>query len=236
MMLPYQILSLVALLVGAFYWSRRAAKDAKLAPIFATSIAGAIFGAKAGYLMAEGIQNWRSSGQIFDLIAGKTIVGGLIGGYLGVEVMKRVLRYPYVTGDLFAALVPLSIAIGRIGCILAGCCQGKVCPLRWYTLIDSAGLVRWPAAQVELVFNLGCVLTFSILRRRELGRGQHFHLYMIAYGLFRFLHEFMREPGASWTALNGYQYQSIVLALLGLRGLILRAKSPNSSLAPTQTC
>ena len=48
------------------------------------------------------------------LLAGKTMVGGLLGGTIAVEFVKR------RTGDLFAIPMAVGVAIGRIGCFLSG--------------------------------------------------------------------------------------------------------------------
>ena len=52
--------------------------------------------------------------------AGKTIVGGLIGGLIAVEWIKRRLGVTVATGDLFAVPLIVGIAIGRVGCFLSG--------------------------------------------------------------------------------------------------------------------
>lgn len=222
MILAYSVLSAIALLSAAVFWSRSSHTDPRLLPLFAAALGGAILGAKLGFIAAEGLSLWRASGNLADLLAGKTIVGGLIGGYLGVELMKKALNYQRVTGDLFACVVPASIALGRVGCIAAGCCLGKVCPLSWYTILDVHAQARWPAAPVELLFNLICIGAFWSLRRRKLLCGQHFHLYMISYGLFRFLHEFMREVPTGAYGLSGYQYQAAILFIVGSFGFFAR--------------
>jgi prolipoprotein diacylglyceryltransferase len=51
---------------------------------------------------------------------GKTIVGGLLGGWLAVELIKRLAHIGSRTGDLFAVPLCIGIAIGRIGCFFAG--------------------------------------------------------------------------------------------------------------------
>src|SRR5215212_1594838 len=48
------------------------------------------------------------------LLGGKTIVGGLLGGWIGVEIAKRKLRITHSTGDLYVLPLTLGIAIGRI--------------------------------------------------------------------------------------------------------------------------
>ena len=54
------------------------------------------------------------------LLGGKTIVGGLVGGLIAVESVKRLRGIRVATGDLLALPLVLGIAIGRIGCFLSG--------------------------------------------------------------------------------------------------------------------
>ena len=61
------------------------------------------------------------------LFNGKSIIGGLIGGYFGVRFVKKRLNLERVrTGNKIAPAIALGMAIGRIGCFLAPCCYGKV--------------------------------------------------------------------------------------------------------------
>ena len=48
----------------------------------------------------------------------RSILGGLVGAWLGVHVAKRLCGYQLRTGDLFAPAVALGMAVGRIGCLL----------------------------------------------------------------------------------------------------------------------
>ena len=50
----------------------------------------------------------------------------------------------------------------------------------------------WPAVFVEIGFQLVALLCLWAMRRKQWQKGQHFHLYLIGYGLFRFGHEFLR--------------------------------------------
>ena len=54
------------------------------------------------------------------LLGGKTIVGGLIGGLIGVELVKLAMGIRRSTGDLYAPALAVAIAVGRIGCLLTG--------------------------------------------------------------------------------------------------------------------
>jgi phosphatidylglycerol:prolipoprotein diacylglycerol transferase len=53
-------------------------------------------------------------------MAGKTIVGAILMGTIAVEFAKRRVGITRRTGDLFAIPLAVGIAIGRLGCLLAG--------------------------------------------------------------------------------------------------------------------
>ena len=123
----YALLSVAAIVVSAIVWDRwfknteRAPRDGRLVLVFLAAIAGAFLGAKIAFLAAEG---WHHRADLMALLSGRSVTGALIGGTLAVEFTKQALGVATATGDAFAITVPLSIALGRIGCIAAGCCQG----------------------------------------------------------------------------------------------------------------
>src|SRR5205085_1421544 len=94
----------------------------------------------------------------------------------------------------------------------------------WCAVRDVEGVTRWPSAQVELLFNAVAWGTLMSFRRLPVLRGQLFHVYLIAYGLFRFAHEFVRETPKIVFGLSGYQIASILLFGLGVGGFVLRYK------------
>ncbi len=220
----YGWLMLAGILVSLALWSRVARRDERLVLIYVAALAGAILGAKLVYLGAEGWLHWHDPDRWQQLATGKSIVGGLLGGYAGVEIAKYLLGYPGGTGDWFAVVTPLSLMLGRVGCLLHGCCLGRVCEPAWFTLKDAHGLARWPAALVELLFNAVMLAVVLVLRRGKLLPGQHFHVYLIAYGTFRFGHEFLRATPPIAGPLSGYQLAALGLIILGVMGFRRRAK------------
>ncbi|MGV3587489.1 MAG: prolipoprotein diacylglyceryl transferase family protein, partial [Adhaeribacter sp.] len=62
---------------------------------------------------------------------GKTLLGGLLLVSLGYFAIKKLLRLKTETLDAFALVIPLSIALQRPGCLLAGCCYGNVTAVPW---------------------------------------------------------------------------------------------------------
>lgn len=219
---PYSLLVAGGVVASAILWARLIrgrGNDRRLPVIYACGLAGAIIGAKLAFLLAEG---WHFRHDTTALITGKSITGALLLGYAGVEVGKKLLRYTSPTGDLFAIVVPLSIALGRVGCILQGCCPGAACTPAWYTIADHAGTPRWPAAHAELAFNLLFALWALAARRLAWCTGNHFHVYLMAYGLFRFAHEFARDDARLWGPFSGYHALAAAMAIFGAYRFITR--------------
>src|SRR5262249_46343486 len=144
---------------------------------------------------------------------------------------KRSYGIVSATGDWFAAITPPSLILGRIGCWLHGCCLGIECDASWFTLNDRNGIPRWPAVPSEILFNLCAMFALQQLRRRQILLGQHFHLYLIAYGLFRFLHEFLRDTPRIISGVSGYQFAALAVASFGAWGFQHRRKHPAPILA-----
>jgi phosphatidylglycerol:prolipoprotein diacylglycerol transferase len=211
----YSWLMIAGILLSLWFWFRHAPRQRGMGAIYFGALAGAFFGAKVVYFLAEGYLHWNDPQRWLVLATGKTIVGALLGGYAGVEIAKRYVGYSGVTGDYFAMIAPLSIVLGRIGCLIHGCCLGAVCSDSWFCMHDQRGIARWPAVPMEIGFNLFALLVLSILRRRQFLPGQHFHIYLIAYGIFRFAHEFWRDTPKILGPLSGYHIASLALIALG---------------------
>jgi phosphatidylglycerol:prolipoprotein diacylglycerol transferase len=227
---PYPVLMLAGIIGSGIFWSRLARKDERLIFIYAAALGGAFAGAKLAYLGAEGWLRIGQPGMWLQLATGKSIVGALLGGYGAVELAKRACGYREATGDWFATIVPLAVALGRVGCLLHGCCMGIACEPAWYTMRDVFGQARWPAVPIEMGFNLLCAGVFLWMRRRGVLRGQHFHIYLMAYGAFRFGHEFLREtPRIVW-GMTGYQVVAGAVFGLGWWGFVRRENDQKSAI------
>jgi prolipoprotein diacylglyceryltransferase len=145
---------------------------------------------------------------------GKTILFGLVGGYLGVELAKWSLEITTKTGDSFAIPVAVSIAIGRWGCFHAGCCYGVPTALPWGVVFpDVDSLPRHPTQIYESMFHLSAAVTLGWLIRTGWMRGQLIKLYLISYAVYRFVSETVRpEPRVLWD-LTAYQWFSLAIIL-----------------------
>lgn len=219
---PYPVFLLAGIALSLFTWRRLAKKDPRLTVIYASALVCAFAGAKLAYLSAEGWLWWDRPERWMAWLTGKSILGALLGGYAGVEAAKRLTGYDRPTGDLFAIIAPLGILIGRIGCLMHGCCAGVVCRPAWFTITGPDGNPRWPAVPAEMAFNALALGMALILRSRHLLPGQHFHLYLMACGLFRFFHEFLRETPRVAGIFSGYQLVSLAVFGLGAWGFVRR--------------
>lgn len=230
--MPHGLLTNYSLLVGAgvvlsaVTWWRLLRRDRAGEPylwaVYLAGLAGALAGAKLAFFFAEG---WIYRDQWQALLTGKSITGALLGGYGAVELVKRGLGMRRATGDLFALAVPIGVSLGRVGCLLQGCCLGILCEPAWWTMRGADGLTRWPAAAVELGFNSLFLVwaVFSSVRGWQVN--QRFHIYLIAYGLFRFSHEFARDTIRLAGPISGYHLVALALVGLGSSRYLQRRRS-----------
>jgi prolipoprotein diacylglyceryltransferase len=123
---------------------------------------------------------------------GKTIVGGLLGGWLGVEISKRVTGIRRRTGDLFVLPLCVGIAVGRVGCLLAGLADdtcGKPATFPWAVdLGDRIG--RHPVQLYEILYLVlvGVLLSTNI----RLPEGARFRIFLAAYLAWRIAIDFLK--------------------------------------------
>jgi prolipoprotein diacylglyceryltransferase len=179
------------------------------------AIFGAALGAKLGYWIEDPHNAFADFPDWRRLLEGKTIVGALLGGLIGVELVKRAIGAQGSSGDAFALPLIVGIAIGRIGCFLSGLADhtyGNPTSLPW--AIDFGdGLPRHPTQLYEIAFliALGLLLHW---RRQSLDRpGDQFRAFMIAYLFFRLAIDFIKPmPSVYLGALSGIQ----LLCLAGL--------------------
>ena len=218
----YGWLMLAGIFVSIFLWSQLIKRDDRLVLVYVAALTGAFLGAKLVYLGAEGWLHWHDPNRWVILATGKSITGALLGGYAAVEIAKRFLKYKGVTGDWFAVIVPAGVMIGRIGCMINGCCLGKVCNANWFTINDVNGVPRWPASQMEFIFNALMLGLILLLRWGRIAPGQLFHIYLMAYGIFRFFHEFLRDTPQILGPISGYQIAALGIFALGAAGFVRR--------------
>ena len=168
---------------------------------------GAMIGAKLPFVLAD----WEGLGSGAAWFGnGKTIVFGLVGGYIGVELAKWSMEIRTKTGDSFAVPVAAAVAVGRLACFVGGCCYGIPTSLPWAVDFGD-GVPRHPTQLYEFAFHATAAGVLFTLQQRQLLRYQLIKLYIIAYLAFRFATEFIRPEQVLWVGLTGYQLASLAL-------------------------
>lgn len=222
----YVWILLASVAITAAIWRRMSRKDPGLMTVYAVALPFAFFGGKLAFLLAEGWLHLCEPDPWPSLLAGKSITGALLGGYVGVEVGKVVARRPAPTGDWFAIVAPLGIMVGRLGCLFHGCCLGAPRAQSWFTVVSADGVARWPAVHAEILFNFAALLAALAMDRLRILPNQHFNIYLAAYGAFRFVHEFWRDTPRLAGDMTGYHLVSAAMVAVGVAGFVHRARHP----------
>ena len=176
---------------------------------------GAFVGAMLGAKLPFAISDWEGlrAGTVW-FAHGKTILGGIVGGYFGVEYAKWSLGITLKTGDTFAVPVAIGVAIGRLGCFFGQCCYGTPTLLPWGVTFSRSGdpnVPRHPTQLYEFAFHSLLAAILLWLQRRNIFKGQLIKLYIISYLLYRFATELIRPEVTLAFGLTAYQYAAFAL-------------------------
>lgn len=151
---------------------------------------------------------------------GRTIVGGILAGWLAVEIAKRKMGIKRTTGDMFALALPAGEAVGRLGCYVGGCCYGAESSVAW--AVFQHGAFRHPTQLYLSAAALGTFLLLFRLRDR-LAEGMLFPLYLCLFGAYRLVIEFFRVRDVAFAGLSVTQWVSIEIFATSLILLMVRA-------------
>jgi prolipoprotein diacylglyceryltransferase len=176
------------------------------------AIVGSLIGSRLFGFLENPVITWNTQ-NILQLLNTKTIMGGLFGGLIGVEVSKKMIREEHSSGDLFTFPIILGIMIGRIGCFLSGTKEftyGNT--TTFFTGMNLGdGYLRHPIALYEIVFL--AVLFFFLKRIYHLTKensGLLFKIFMISYYGFRFFIEFIKPNVFFVYGLSSIQWLCIL--------------------------
>lgn len=201
----------------------------------AITLVAAVLGAKFAVLLGDALWPLRPFDDWSALIgSGRSIVGALLFGFLAAEGTKPLLNYDIPPNDRFAVILPFSIGIGRIGCLIAGCCRGIPWDGPW-AITYADGIPRHPAPVYELIFNIAIGFVLLALCRRQLLFGRLFAVYLMSYGVFRFLVEFIRETAKPYAGLSAYQLMCLAMIAVGAIAFISRTLHQPASWARWKT-
>jgi phosphatidylglycerol---prolipoprotein diacylglyceryl transferase len=203
-------------------------------------IISALVGAKLLLFLVDFRQFTSSPRELLGLArSGGVFYGGLISATLVAFWYIRRHKLPFwTTCDMFAPGIALGHVIGRLGCLMAGCCYGRPTDVAWaVTFTDpfAAANVGTPL-NVPLhptqVYEAGAELIILILllvteRKGRTFPGRTFWGYMFLYAVSRFIIEFYRADERGLVmGLSTSQFISVLLAPLSLLMLFYLWRQP----------
>ncbi len=180
-----------------YVWLRRNTYDPISNENRLTIFIGAALGAFIGSHVVGVLENPALLKQ-FNLVyfmGNKTIVGGMLGGLIGVELTKKRIGVTASSGDLMVYPLILAMIIGRTGCFLAGLedgTYGVASNLPW-AINFGDGIRRHPTNLYEMLFWIILWVILLVTERRvTLSNGSRFKLFLLSYLIFRLLIEFIK--------------------------------------------
>jgi phosphatidylglycerol:prolipoprotein diacylglycerol transferase len=217
--------------VGTFVFALEAKRKRLLTEgillVMTAGFAGGMLGAKVTeWTLGPGSPLFNSPAAFFNpMLGGRSLVGGLLVGWLCVVLTKRYLGLRRSTGDMFALALPAGEAVGRIGCFLGGCCYGLPTDAPW--AVEQHGVLRHPTQLYALV---AAVATFIVLRslRDKLPEGLLFQAYLAMFGGTRFVIEFFRERQLVVGTLSLVQLVCIELVVVACVVMAFRLRKPKA--------
>src|SRR5271165_911757 len=179
-------------------------------------------------LMSAGLVGGLAGANLTQLIVtgspGKTLLGGVVCGYLAVVLLKRYLGIVRPTGDLFAMALAAGEAIGRWGCFFGQCCYGKIAShLPW--AVYEHGAYRHPTQAYLALAATGVFIVLWQLHEKPLPENALFYLQGMLLCTTRFGIEFFREGPVMLAGLTLAQLACIAgLAFFGYKMIELVSK------------
>ena len=229
----YGLMYLLGFLVAFILGQKRAAradspiKKEQIGDMIYFSALGVIVGGRLGYVFFYGFDKFLDDPlwliRLWD--GGMSFHGGLLGVMLAIALYAKKIGCTFFQLlDFVAPLVPIGLGLGRIGNFIGGELWGRATSVPWGMVFpsDPEQLVRHPSQLYQCA--LEGVLLFIILwlysakpRPTIAVSG----LFLICYGLFRFLIEFVRQPDKgidfiAWNWLTMGQLLSFPMIVTGI--------------------
>ena len=211
---------------GTLLAVRRAREPAPVAVAVAAVAAASLVGGHALFVLLHG------GGA-----GGLASTGGIAAGLAATVVVARVMRRP--AGALLDAVVPaglLALAIGRVGCFLAGCCYGRPTALPWGVVFPALG----PPARhpLQLYSAASDLLLCLLLPRRSHAVGAVARRGCIGFGCLRAALETLRDPATTDVLPGGWlTLPQAAALLLALAAACLRPPEPSIyASVPEESC
>lgn len=135
--------------------------------------------------------------------------------FIGAKLFRRDLRMVF---DVFSFPLIFTLFCSRFNCLIQGCCIGTVIP---------GTVVRWPTREAEMVFYIILLIILDRKVAKKRFDGLCYPIYMLSYGVFRFIVEWFRESTHLFGVIHISHIWSLLSAVIGLVFILIlrRGKS-----------
>jgi phosphatidylglycerol:prolipoprotein diacylglycerol transferase len=187
-------------------WSMREARERGLDPDLLSDlgfyiILGAIFGARILYVLINPTYFWHNPQEILMFWKGGLVFSGgaIMATILAWIFLKAKRQDPWRWMDALAPGIGLGEAVGRIGCLAAGCCYGAACDLPWaitFNHPESLAPLHLPLHPTQLYHSLAGLACFVVtlgLKTKVRGKGQLMGIFLLLFGMLRYVIELFRS-------------------------------------------
>jgi phosphatidylglycerol---prolipoprotein diacylglyceryl transferase len=200
----YGIFVALAFVAGLLTASRRARREGiapeRIYDLGPWLIVGGVLGGRVLYVISYWREDFAANPfpEIFMIQHGGLVFyGGLIGATAAAMFYIHLKKLPlWKMADVLSPSVALGYAIGRIGCLMNGCCYGRACSLPWAIHFPAGhpthGMPVHPTEIYDSLLNLGFYGFLAWLFRRKKFDGQIFAVYLIGYAILRSFVEYFR--------------------------------------------
>ena len=223
------VIGFFAALVFFRFWADRRSFSAALQNLCIVGALVAMLGGFGLAVVTQAFYNFMASG-VFEIAAttGATFYGGLIGGagsflliyfvggFLVLKDREHVKCF-FSLSEIAAGSIALAHGFGRIGCLFAGCCYGRVTDA-WYGVYNIyLGKSTVPVQLFEAAFLFA--LAFYMCYRLGKQQKGNLGIYLIAYAAWRFFAEYLRDDARGATVVSFLTPSQLIALLLILLGV-----------------
>jgi phosphatidylglycerol:prolipoprotein diacylglycerol transferase len=179
-------------------WSKPAWSEEQISDLIFYGVLGVILGGRMGYMLFYGFDNLLANPLTLFKVwqGGMSFHGGLLGVIIaGLYFAYRQGRSFLAVTDFVAPAIPLGLGCGRIGNFINAELPGRITDLPWALVYPGETIARHPSSLYQACLE-GPILFIVIwlLAGRNQKTGFISGVFLIAYGLLRFVSEFFRAP------------------------------------------
>jgi phosphatidylglycerol:prolipoprotein diacylglycerol transferase len=185
--------------VGIFLATRAAEREGLesqfIADLGLVVILSAVVGARLFHILFYDLQNTLANpGELLRFRqTGLVFYGGLVFAVAASVIYSKWKHVSLpVVADIAAPSIAIGQAIGRLGCLMSGCCYGRPASIPWAIKFPYLDYMRHPTQIYEMLATLAIFVALMLFRKHKTIDGQVIWLYLVLYAVARFVIEFFR--------------------------------------------